>query len=127
MEVCISPAHYEGIDVRQPHNKRKFLLLLAKSTRSIHGRVGATGLVRHKQTRCNLETDQIERHLTAPQNFATSADLVIDLSWRENRAGSGLKSCMHVDCKNFQDTYRSQEESSQAYILTEVNLLHNII
>jgi hypothetical protein len=64
----------EGINGYQPHNRSTFLLL-ATPTRSAHGRAGATGSVRRKLVRCNSDIDQLEKNLTAPQKFATSADM----------------------------------------------------
>jgi hypothetical protein len=66
-EVCNRSAHCDGINGRQPHNLST-LHLLAAPTRFAHGRAGATGLVRHKRVRCNSDIDQLEKHLTAPQN-----------------------------------------------------------
>jgi hypothetical protein len=74
IEVCNRSAHSEGINGRQPYNLSTFLLLAAP-TRSAHGRAGATGSVRRKRVRCNSDIDQLEKHLTAPQKFATSVDL----------------------------------------------------
>jgi hypothetical protein len=67
IEVCNRSAHCEGINGRQPHNLST-LILLAEPTRYAHGRARAAGSVRHKGIRCNSDIDQLEKHLTAPQN-----------------------------------------------------------
>jgi hypothetical protein len=65
--VCNRSAHCEGINGRQTDNLSTFFLLEAP-IRSAHGRAGATGSIRHKRVRCNSDIDQLENHLTAPQN-----------------------------------------------------------
>jgi hypothetical protein len=74
IEVLNRLANCEGINGRQPHNLSTLLLLVAP-TMSAHRKAGATGSVRHKPIRCNSRIDQVEKHLTAQQKFATSADL----------------------------------------------------
>jgi hypothetical protein len=74
--VCNRSAHCEGINSCQPH-KLDNILLLAAPTRSAHRKEGATGSVRDKQIYCKSDNDQLEKHLAAPQKFATSADLSV--------------------------------------------------
>jgi hypothetical protein len=74
IEVFNRSAHCEGINGRQPHNLITFLLLAAP-TMSAHERAGATGSILHKRVWCNSDIDQLEKHRTDPQKFATSVDL----------------------------------------------------
>jgi hypothetical protein len=69
VEICNRAALCEGINGHQPPKPSKFRLLEA-STRSEHGRAGATGSVRHKPITSNSDIDLLEKRLTYPKKFA---------------------------------------------------------
>jgi hypothetical protein len=83
IEACNRSAHCEGINESQPRTLGIFLLLAAP-TRSAHGSAGATGSVRYKRNRRNLDIDKCDRVKISrsdeyrPLRLFTGCDCVIE-------------------------------------------------